>query len=165
MANDFASNVTSFCLAFAVMSSNSIGDYISNQTDDVMMFSSNQFDSAYNETIVDLYGNSSITNNSAMKSLPIEISDEAQEFLDNNPAYNNAIATIRYMLGIYFRGCRIIADAIYDFDEGHSFLKLYVADEDSVDNLMHKLEAFDDEWWLLSNEYKLGNIFVDVMAL
>ena len=100
-----------------------------------------------------------------MKELPIEISDEAQEFLNNNPAYNNAVATICYKLGIYFCEGRIVVESIYDFDEGHSFLKLYVVDEDSVDNLMRKLEVFDDEWWLSSNEYNLGNIFVDIMAV
>ena len=159
MASDLTSSVASFCLAFAVMSSNGIGDTISNQTDDVIMFS------AVQEKIPDLCGDSNITSSSVVRNSPIDISDRAQEFLNNNPAHNNAIATIQYMLGIYFPRCRIVADAIYDFDEEHSFLKLYVADEDSVDNLMCKLEAFDDEWWLSSAEYNLGNIFVDVMAL
>ena len=95
----------------------------------------------------------------------MEISSRAQKFLDENPHIKKAIPVIVKELEKYFPEEKIAIDYIVDPDGGDSLLKLYVIGEKSVDEMMDRLEKFENEYWLSSNEFDLGKIFVDVVSI
>lgn len=95
----------------------------------------------------------------------IEISSGAQKFLDENPYINEVIPVIAKELEKYFPDEKIVIDYIIDPDGGDSLLKLYVIGEKTVDELMDRLEKFENEYWLSSNEFDLGKIFVDIVSI
>ena len=95
----------------------------------------------------------------------LEISSRAWKFLDENTHINEVIPVIANELEKYFPEEKIAIDYIIDPDGGASLLKLYVIGEKSVDELMDRLEKFENEYWLSSDEFELGKIFVDVVSI
>ncbi len=165
MASDYIGEVASITTALALIAGG-LSNSACNQADVGSLITSSE--AAYVSDFINEYdnlSNQSIRNISELdKSLPIQYSDEAKELISQNN-FGYYVSEICYRLGDYFPGCRVVAESIYDFDGQYSFLKLYVVDETSVEAMLNKLEEFENDWWLSSETYETGKIFVDVMPL
>lgn len=169
MLNNYNNYIESFIYITAALAltASGFGDYyVSNQTTENTSLSVNTM--AYSANVPEKYENTSTyyeTNTSIVnKSLPIQFSENAKNII-REERFSAYISQICYMLGEYFSGCRVVADTFHDFDVNEDILKLYVVDEDKIDNLMSKLSRFEDMWWLSSEAYNSGKILIDVMAL
>ena len=86
-------------------------------------------------------------------------------FVYNHPDIGNFLPKIYKKIDEYFPdNLGVHKEIIIDEDGGEDLLKLYVKSNESLDELLEKLDDFND-WWLNTTAFNTGKIFVDVMSL
>lgn len=89
-----------------------------------------------------------------------------KDYFIRNPKMKDVLPEVLEKIKQYFpSNLGIYKSFVDNHDRGEMVLFLYVKGKESLDEMMHNLSRFEDEWWLNHKHFLDGKLFVNVMCI